>query len=218
MLPFLRKSTHGQDAHATYSVSIGRPAGLGTDSAIAGWCLSQAGRLCSLLTPQQIACLFPGIGMRFCLRLCVSAIPALLFIGIAAAEAGPFDVTAAILAELEPISGVKVFGRADLRLLPGEGADSDEVRRDLGRRMGADILLLIEPERNAFGFVDAQTGEELFRIREGNSGRLARSAFALVQEQREMQTVRLTVVIVLEKPGCSRGGIFHVRRSVLPPN
>ena len=136
-----------------------------------------------------------------CLRGCI---PAFLFIGIAAAEPGPADVTAGILAELEPISGVKIFGRADFRLLPGEGfqADSEAVRRDIGRRMGADILLLIEPRRNAFGFVDAQTGEELFRIREDTPERLARSAFALVQEQRDMQTVRLTVVILLEKPGC----------------
>lgn len=136
-----------------------------------------------------------------CLRGCIAA---LFFMGIPAAEADPSDVTAGILAELETISAVKIIGRADLRLLPGEEvrADSDEVRRDIGHRMGADILLLIEPERNAFGFVDAQTGEELFRIREETPAQLARSAFALVQEQREMQTVRRTVVILLEKPGC----------------
>ena len=113
------------------------------------------------------------------------------------------DLMAGIRAELEPIAGVKLLGRADLHHLPGEEilTESETVRRNIGRQMGADILLIVEPERLAFGFVDAQTGEELFRIREESAGRLLRSAFALVQEQRDMQTVRLTVVILLEKPG-----------------
>ena len=150
---------------------------------------------------QRITGLFPGSPVRICLW---AYFLSFLFMGIAAAEADPVDVTAGILAELETISGVKILIRSDLRLLPGEDvqADSEAVRRDIGRRVGADILLLIEPGRNAFGFVDAQTGEELFRIREGTPERLARSAFALVQEQREMQTVRRTVVILLERPGC----------------
>ena len=183
---FFWNTTHGQDAHATDPVSIGRPDGLGTG--------------CPLFSLQWSAGLFPRIAVRICLRACV--LLSFLSIGISAAEAGPADVTAGILAELEPISGVRVFGRADLRILPGEEVDSNAVRRDIGRRMGADILLLIESRRIAFGFVDAQTGEELFRIREDTPERLARSAFALVQEQRDMQTVRLTVVILLEKPGC----------------
>ena len=107
---------------------------------------------------------------------------------------------------VEKIPGVKVFRRGQIRLLPGEpiATDSESGRRTLGRVLAADILLLVDAGRNAFAFIDAQTGEELFSIREDTPEWLVRSADALVQEQSEMQTVRLTVVIVLENRGADR--------------
>lgn len=126
-------------------------------------------------------------------------------------------MTAMVVAEIRQLRGVKVFERGQIRLLPHElvRTDSEVGRRALSRALAADILLLIDPKRNAFGFIDAQTGEELFRIREETPEQLVMSAFALVEEQRDVQTVRQTAVIVLENPGFSRAGIFHVRRDYL---
>jgi hypothetical protein len=126
-------------------------------------------------------------------------------------------VTAMVLAELRQLRGVTVFERGQIQLLPHElvRTDSEAGRRALSRALAADILLLVDPKRNAFGFIDAQTGEELFRIREDTSEHLAMSAFALVEEQRDVQTVRQTAVIVLEDPGFSEAGIFNIRRGYL---
>jgi hypothetical protein len=115
-------------------------------------------------------------------------------------------VAALVTAEVSKIRGVSVFRRGQIRLLPGEqiATDSESGRRTLGRVLAADILLLVDAGRNAFGFIDAQTGEELFRIREDTPEWLVRSAVALVQEQVDVQTVRLTVVVVLENRGADR--------------
>ena len=132
-------------------------------------------------------------------------------------ESRESGVTALVVSKLSTLGGVKVVRRDQLHLLPHElvRTDSESGRRELSRTLAADILLLIDPRRIAFGFIDAQTGEELFRIREDTPEWLAVSAFALVQEQRDVQTVRQTVVIVLENPGFSRAGIFNVRRGYL---
>ena len=115
-------------------------------------------------------------------------------------------LAASMAAEVAKIRGVKVFRRGQIHLLPGEkiATDSESARRTLGRVLAADILLLVDAGQNAFGFIDAQTGEELFRIREDTPEWLVRSAIALVGEQRNMQTVRLTAVIVLENRGADR--------------
>lgn len=115
-------------------------------------------------------------------------------------------VAALVAAEVAKIPGVKVFGRGQIHLLPGEriATDTESGRRTLGRVLAADILLLVDASRNAFSFIDAQTGEELFRIREDSPDCLAWSAVALVGEQRDLQTVRLTVVAVLENRGPDR--------------
>ena len=109
-------------------------------------------------------------------------------------------------AEIAHIPEVRVCRRSQIRLLPGEQMEtgSESGRRTLGRVAGADILLLIDASRNAFGFIDAQTGAELFRIREDTPELLVRSAAALIQEQRDVQTVRATIVIVLENSGVDR--------------
>ena len=115
-------------------------------------------------------------------------------------------LAASMAAEVSKIRGVKVFWRDQIHLLPGEqiATDSESGRRTLGRVLAADILLLVDAGRNAFGFIDAQTGEELFRMREDTPELLVRSAVALVQEQSDVQTVRSTVVIVLENRGADR--------------
>jgi len=131
---------------------------------------------------------------------------------VACAAAPPLDPAifapddSAVAAEVDKIPGVKVFRRGQIHLLPGEqiATDSESGRRALGRVLAADIVLLVDAGRNAFGFIDAQTGEELFRIREETPDRLVISAVALVQEQCDMQTVRLTAVIVLEDRGADR--------------
>ena len=143
----------------------------------------------------------------------------LIFLGfgaIACAAAPPLgpavfapedSAVAALVADgVEQIPGVKVFRRGQIPVIPGGqiATDSESGRRTIGRVVAADILLLVDAGRNAFGFIDAQTGGELFRIREDSPERLVRSAVALVGEQRDMQTVRLTVVVVLENRGADR--------------
>lgn len=139
-----------------------------------------------------------------------------LWFGVAVCAAAPLRVAvfapedsglaALVAAKVSKIRGVKAFRRGQIHLLPGEqiATDSESGRRALGRVLAADILLVVDAGRNAFGFIDAQTGEELFRIREDNPEWLVRSAVALVQEQSDVQTVRLTVVIVLENRGADR--------------
>ena len=116
------------------------------------------------------------------------------------------ELAASVADEVSKIRRVKVIRRGQIHLLPGERIETDREsgRRALGRVLAADILLLVDAGRNAFGYIDAQTGEELFRIREYSPDRLVRSAVALVQEQCDMQTVRLTDVIVLEDRGANR--------------
>ena len=124
-------------------------------------------------------------------------------------------VAALVAADVSKIRGVKIIRRGQIRLLPGEqiATDSESGRRTLGRVLAADILLLVDTGQNAFGFIDAQTGEELFRIREDTPEWLVRSATALVQEQVGVQTVRRTVVIVLDDRGADR-----VKRDGLLPD
>jgi hypothetical protein len=111
-----------------------------------------------------------------------------------------------VASEIAHIPGVRAFRRGQIHLLPGEqvGTDSEAGRRTLGGVVGADILLIVDARRNAFGFIDAQTGAELFRIREDTPEHLVRSATALIQEQSDAQTVRTTTVIVLENDGVDR--------------
>ena len=111
-----------------------------------------------------------------------------------------------VAAEIARIPEVRVCSRSQIRLLPGEQMEtgSESGRKTLGRIVGADILLLVDAGRNAFGFIDAQTGTELFRIREDTPEQLVRSAAALIQEQRDGRTVRATIVIVLENSRVDR--------------
>ena len=146
--------------------------------------------------------------LKFLLCLGVAAVACAAAPPLGPAVFAPEDsgVAALVAAGVEQIPGVKVFRRGQIHLLPDEQivTDSESGRRTLGRVLAADILLLVDAGRHAFGFIDAQTGEELFRIREDTPEWLVRSAVALVGEQRDMQTVRLTVVIVLENRGADR--------------
>lgn len=102
----------------------------------------------------------------------------------------PADTNAGMVvtAEVSKISGIEVIGQRQIKLLLGEQvlATTARERLELGRLLAADLLIIVEPKRIAFAWIDAQTGEELFRIREDSVEALARSAVALVEESRDV--------------------------------
>ena len=148
----------------------------------------------------------PVLRFLLCFGLAAVACSAAPPLGPAVFAPEDSAVAALVAAEVSKIPGVKVFRRGQIHLLPGEpiSTDRESGRRTLGRILSADILLLVDAGQNTFGWIDAQTGEEWFRIREDTPKRLVWSAVALVQEQSDMQTVRLTAVIVLENRGADR--------------
>jgi hypothetical protein len=96
------------------------------------------------------------------------------------------DAAAVVTAEVSKIPGIEVVERGQIKLLLSEQAlgSTPRERLALGRVLSADLLLLVE-KGNAFAWVDARTGEELSRIREDSADKLARSAVALVEENRD---------------------------------
>jgi len=109
------------------------------------------------------------------------------------------DAAAMVTAGVSKIPGVEVVERSQIKLLLGEqvlGTTTRE-RLALGRVLSADLLLLVE-KGNSFAWIEARTGEELFRIREDSAEILARSAVALVEEQRE-ESEKTTAAILDEE-------------------
>jgi hypothetical protein len=81
--------------------------------------------------------------------------------------------------------------------------------------LAADVLILVDEQRDAFAYIDAQTGEELFRIRENSLDDLPCSAAALVEELRDIRPFKIPVVLVLKNPAPARLGIFPLRLDYL---
>lgn len=96
------------------------------------------------------------------------------------------EAEAVVTAALKKIPGIEVLGRDQIHRLLGaqEPGSTTRERLAFGRALPADLLLLIE-KGNAFAWIDAHTGEELFRIREDSAEALARSAVVLVEETRD---------------------------------
>lgn len=117
---------------------------------------------------------------------CCAAVPPLR-VAVFAPDAT--DAGALVTAEVSKIPGIMVVERDQIKLLISQQVVpvSPRERLALGRLLAADLLLLVEPKRNAFSWIDAQTGEELFRILEDSPAALARSAVALVEENRDAQ-------------------------------
>jgi hypothetical protein len=92
-----------------------------------------------------------------------------------------------IAEEISRLDGIEVV-RETLKLEEGRSPRSltNGERRALGRQWRVQLLILVDPSGEAFAYVDADTGEELFRIREGTPANLARSAFLLVEELRDV--------------------------------
>lgn len=119
--------------------------------------------------------------MALCVPFCAAAAPLRVAI-FAPADSG---AAALLTAEVSQLPGIEVVEPQAPLGMPATLGESTGERLALGRLLAADLLLLVEPKRNAFAWIDARTGEELFRIREDSPGQLARSAVALVEEQRD---------------------------------
>ena len=109
------------------------------------------------------------------------------------------DAAALVTAEVSKIAGIEVLERGQIKLLLGEQAlgSTTRERLALGRVLSADLLLLVEKE-NALAWIDARTGEELFRIRENSAEKLAHSAVALVEKNRDAAATDAPTAAVLD--------------------
>jgi len=128
--------------------------------------------------------LLAGIILGLCTVFCASTPPLRVVVF------APLDTDAGTLmtAEVSKIPGIEVIGHRQIKLLLGAQVlvTTTHERLALGRLLAADLFLLVEPKRIAFAWIDTQTGEELFRIREDSAEALARSAVALVEEGRDV--------------------------------
>lgn len=109
------------------------------------------------------------------------------------------DAAARVAVEISKIEGIEVVERGQIEMLLGEQSlgTSGRERLALGRLLSADLLLLVGPKGDSFAYVDAHTGEELFRIREESLEALTRSAFLLVEELRDAEKAEAVSVAVL---------------------
>ena len=141
-----------------------------------------------------------------------------LWLGVAVCAAAPplrvavfapedSDAAAVVTAEVSKIPGIEVVERGQIKLLLSEQAlgSTPRERLALGRVLSADLLLLVE-KGNAFAWVDARTGEELFRIREDSADKLAQSAVALVEENRDAAATDAPTAAVLDDEATKAAG------------
>lgn len=127
--------------------------------------------------------LIVGTALGLCTVFCAAAAP--LRVAVFATEDS--EAVARVTAEVSKIRGVEVLERGQIKLLLGEQVpgDTPRERQAFGRLLTADLLLLVESKRNSFAWIDAKTGDELFRIFGDSAGHLAESAVTLVEEQRD---------------------------------
>jgi hypothetical protein len=129
--------------------------------------------------------------MRLFLVLLLGAAGALagLPVRVGVIQLGAPEAPRLIAEEIAKLDGIEVV-RETLQLKEGrkETDLTNEERQALGRQWQVQLLILVDANGDAFAYVDADTGEELFRIREKTPVELASSAFLLVEELRD--TVR----------------------------
>jgi len=126
--------------------------------------------------------------MRSFLFLLLSAVSGLagLPVRVGVIQLGASEPPRLIAEKLAKLDGVEVV-RETLNLKEGrkESDLTNEERLALGRTWQVQLLILVDIQGNAFAYVDAGTGQEMFRIRENTAAELADSAFALVEELRD---------------------------------
>lgn len=122
------------------------------------------------------------------LLLSVSGALAALPVRVTVVTLGAEATATPIVAELKKLDGVEVR-QVKGRLPEGrkEAELTNEDRKALGGGIPAILLLVLSEKGDAFRYVDAVTGEELFRIREQTPEDLARSAGLLVEELRDVE-------------------------------
>jgi hypothetical protein len=126
--------------------------------------------------------------MRFFLVLLLSVASGLaaepLRVGVI--QLGETDSPRVVAEKVGKLEGVEVVQAAH-KLKEGqkESEVTKEERIALGLNSQVQLLIVVDINGEAFSYVDAATGEELFRIREMNSRDLANSAYVLVEELRD---------------------------------
>lgn len=132
--------------------------------------------------------------MRAALFLLASAATCLagLPVKVAVINFGPSDSSTLVSNELARLEGIEVVHERLESRTGDKGPLTNEERKAMGIVFHSELLLLISEEGNSFAYVDASTGEELFRIREESAEALARSALALVEELRDAETATPT--------------------------
>jgi hypothetical protein len=148
-------------------------------------------------------------------RACSVGLAACLFLGSAApgfparvVVYGPRtpQAEAAVIAAISTIDGVEVLSGDPVR----EGHPAERpgasvfARQEWARHLRADLLLLLGPRGDSFGYVEGPTGEELFRIREHSPDALAASARLLVEELRDAERLARWQVAVLDDAATAR--------------
>jgi hypothetical protein len=125
--------------------------------------------------------------MRAVLALLLSAATSLagLSIRVGVVSSGSPPSSALIAKQIAKLEGIEVVhGQSPFK--PDQKL-SDADRKALGVSLHVQLLILVDPSGDAFAYVDASTGEELFRIREKSPETLADSAFLLVEELRDAE-------------------------------
>lgn len=127
--------------------------------------------------------------MRAALLLLVSAGACLagLPVKVAVINLGPSESSALVAKAIAKLDGVAVVHERLESRTDGSDVLTDEERKAMGVVFRSQLLLVINARGDSFAYVDAGTGEELFRIREESTEDLVRSALALLEELRDAE-------------------------------
>lgn len=113
---------------------------------------------------------------------CLAGVP--LRVGVI--QLGDAGAPGLIAEKVGKLEGVEVV-QDTLQLKEGrkEKELTNQERIAMGVKSQVQLLIVVDIRGDAFSYVDAATGEELFRIREDTPQDLANSAYALVEELRD---------------------------------
>lgn len=121
--------------------------------------------------------------LLFSAGACLAGLP----VKVAVINFGPSDSSTLVAKEIAKLDGVEVVHERLESRASGNEVLTNEERKALGVVFRSELLLVVNARGDSFAYVDAGTGEELFRIREASTEDLARSAFALVEELRDAE-------------------------------
>lgn len=133
------------------------------------------------LPPSRVRLFGPLLALLFSATAGLAGLP----VKVAVIAFGPSDSSGLVAKEIARLEGVEVVHER----LESKTSDvlTNEERKALGVVFRSELLLLVSPKGDAFAYVDASTGEELFRIRDESAEALVHSAFALVEELRDAE-------------------------------